>query len=859
MTTDAPQSDPSRTDEDRVDSRQDVDLARFVALLVPLALIVLVVFRYQLENQAFLQIVMLAVGGFLVHYFLPYRYRLRFFLFLSLGGIAFILGPELGAWLVGIGLVLIGICHLPIPYWARVAIIVLVTGLLAAMRGGFIPVPWSVGIWPVLASIFMFRLAIYLYEIRHEKTPAPLSQRLSYFFLLPNPVFPLFPVVDYATFRQSYYANDDRHDIYAVGVTWIVRGIVHLILYRLIYYHILIPAAHVQDLGDVFRYVSSGYLAYLRISGQFHVIVGILHLFGFNLPRTNRNYFLATSFTDFWRRINIYWKNFMTKLFFNPIFMRLRHIGTMRALVIATLVTLVISWLLHSYQWFWLRGNFPVTVQDGVFWGLLGVFMAANAVYETKYGRKRSLSQPKVTIGTIGLRALKAALMFTFISVLWSFWTAEDIPVWLEMWQAAGNVNFNNQFLLLVIGGAILFFGAIAYTTFRERPQTKELTFGYGGSLATGAVVLAAFAFLSVPGFYNQLGPSVGTVVNNLRSTKLNRLDTHRMERGYYENLLAVDMFNSKLWEIYMNRPVDWLEQQVVGSARPTGDFLLRELIPLSEFYGSRVLVHVNSWGMRDKEYERTPPSDTYRIAIMGTSYVMGQGVEQDKIFESLLEDRLNSERPDRRFANYEILNFGASGYKPLQQLWLLEQKVLAFEPRTVLYVAHAGDMNLAARHLVEAVRAGVEIPYPYLRDLVARENIDRSTPDAVAIRRLTPYHEEMIGWLYESFVEVCRQKGVTPVWVFLPAMKGDLRAEQLPALKRLADESDFVIVDLSDVYGDYDSPDITLAEWDYHPNELGHRLISDLMYKLIVDDAAASGPIFVQSQPAIQEQNTEK
>ncbi len=63
------------------------------------------------------------------------------------------------------------------------------------------------------------------------------------------------------------------------------------------------------------------------MSGQFHIIVGMLHLFGFNLPETHHSYFLASSFTDFWRRINIYWKDFMMKIFFYPAYFALSKRG----------------------------------------------------------------------------------------------------------------------------------------------------------------------------------------------------------------------------------------------------------------------------------------------------------------------------------------------------------------------------------------------------------------------------------------------------------------------------------------------------------------------------------------------------
>ena len=105
-------------------------------------------------------------------------------------------------------------------------------------------------------------------------------------------------------------------------MTWLLRGAIHLILYRLVYNRLVIDAADVTTVPQLVQYLLWPFLLYLRVSGQFHIIVGILHLFGFNLPETHHAYFLASSFTDFWRRINIYWKDFMMKLFYYPAYFR---------------------------------------------------------------------------------------------------------------------------------------------------------------------------------------------------------------------------------------------------------------------------------------------------------------------------------------------------------------------------------------------------------------------------------------------------------------------------------------------------------------------------------------------------------
>ena len=86
-------------------------------------------------------------------------------------------------------------------------------------------------------------------------------------------------------------------------------------------------------LGGVVQYMVATYRLYLRVSGQFHLVVGMLCLFGFNLPETHHLYFLASGFTDFWRRINIYWKDFMMKLFYYPAFFALQELRACVAVV----------------------------------------------------------------------------------------------------------------------------------------------------------------------------------------------------------------------------------------------------------------------------------------------------------------------------------------------------------------------------------------------------------------------------------------------------------------------------------------------------------------------------------------------
>ncbi len=285
--------------------------------------------------------------------------------------------------------------------------------------------------------MFMFRLIIYIYELKHIKKPEKLVDTLSYFFLLPNYCFPLFPVVDYRTMQRGYFA-DDVHAMQRRGLQMMFRGTVHLLCYRMIYHELLIPAAGVHDPASLLAYLVCNYLLYLQVSGQFHMACGMLHLFGFQLPETHHNYLLATGFTDYWRRINIYWKDFMVRLFFNPVVFRLKRWPQPAALAVATLVVFVATWLLHAYQSFWLRGSWGFTVPDALFWGILGLLVLVNVQLDARRSRvrqsARESSSPKTWLSPFSflVRAGKVAGTFTIVAVLWSLWSSPSLSEWLR-------------------------------------------------------------------------------------------------------------------------------------------------------------------------------------------------------------------------------------------------------------------------------------------------------------------------------------------------------------------------------------------------------------------------------------------
>ena len=129
-------------------------LLKTLAIAVQLALLLFVVERRSLvESPAVHQILRLAAGGFVVHALLPRRFRLPFFVLLSVAGILQVLGLVAGGWVLGLGLALLGICHLPVPFATRVSLLLLVGAALAAARAEWLSAPIPAAVWPVISFV----------------------------------------------------------------------------------------------------------------------------------------------------------------------------------------------------------------------------------------------------------------------------------------------------------------------------------------------------------------------------------------------------------------------------------------------------------------------------------------------------------------------------------------------------------------------------------------------------------------------------------------------------------------------------------------------------------------------------------
>jgi hypothetical protein len=89
----------------------------------------------------------------------------------------------------------------------------------------------------------------------------------------------------------------------------------------------------------------------------------------------------------------------------------------------------------------------------------------------------------------------------------------------------------------------------------------------------------------------------------------------------------------------------------------------------------------INAMGWRDRERGMTKPPGTYRVAVLGDSFVEAFQVELDSTFVAIAERSLNA----RGGPHHEVMNFGRSGMSPAEEVITLERDVLPARPDAVV------------------------------------------------------------------------------------------------------------------------------------------------------------------------------
>jgi hypothetical protein len=137
--------------------------------------------------------------------------------------------------------------------------------------------------------------------------------------------------------------------------------------------------------------------------------------------------------------------------------------------------------------------------------------------------------------------------------------------------------------------------------------------------------------------------------------------------------------------------------------------------------------------------------------------------------------------------------------------------------------------------------QTNVSVPYRELSDIAGRAGVAAGMSRFEIEQRLLPFQDEVLAWAYRRMVDLCRQQGVVPVWVYLPQIGDRVPPERLARFTKMAVDAGFVTMSLEQAFAGRAPGEIWFGEWDHHPNATGHRLIGELLHTKILE----SRPVF--------------
>ena len=168
------------------------------------------------------------------------------------------------------------------------------------------------------------------------------------------------------------------------------------------------------------------------------------------------------------------------------------------------------------------------------------------------------------------------------------------------------------------------------------------------------------------------------------------------------------------------------------------------------------IIGKLNSYGWRDKEWSLKKPQNSYRIAVLGDSFVEAFQVELDNTFLALTEHQLN----DNHDAKVELMNFGRSGFTQTEELLVLKNEISRFFPdMVILFFLPGNDIE----EISKETSSNLGRPFYHISDT---EELILDTSFAKArefkIRsfiNIVKQHSALISLLTERYIAYKKQK----------------------------------------------------------------------------------------------------
>jgi len=269
--------------------------------------------------------------------------------------------------------------------------------------------------------------------------------------------------------------------------------------------------------------------------------------------------------------------------------------------------------------------------------------------------------------------------------------------------------------------------------------------------------------------------------------------------------------------------------------------------------------IDYNSLGYRDIEHNLTGSDGVYRIAVIGDSFTFGNGIDNfSGIYPRLLQKMLDEHYGEGKF---EVLIFAKPGYSTLDELKVLQDEVINYDPDLIIlgyYINDAegtgsriGFENLFFQHFTYPYEIGSYL-YTHSYFYYFMESRMKNVLTILGLNfgsytsythhlysESNPFYSEA-NLLFSDFVNGSHSMGADVLVAMIPLFNSfddypffDVTGQ----IRDLSENSGAVFVDTFPYFnrlsnGDADSLRVSFA--DGHMNEKGHQIMAAILFNKI-------------------------
>jgi len=264
---------------------------------------------------------------------------------------------------------------------------------------------------------------------------------------------------------------------------------------------------------------------------------------------------------------------------------------------------------------------------------------------------------------------------------------------------------------------------------------------------------------------------------------------------------------------------------------------------------------HLNNDGFRDTPHSLRKPEGTYRIVIVGDSFTFGSGVKRiDDLYFKILEKKLQQAYPKETF---ESVSLARKGWNTAQEFEAFRRRGIYYDPDLVIigYTLNDADRPAIKSRLSRAFHHDHLLPYPYGKFLFATSFayciIEKKLKALPFLREDNNIREAFYKEIYNGdnlkhhetilrdFIAFIHRRDRGVIVVLFPAV-GLIYNSDYPYFEihqfvaQTVKGAGAEFLDLSDPLKKSGIPNLTINEFDGHPNEEVHRIAGTELFNVI-------------------------